>query len=230
MTNPTDLVQLYILLSYEKLQRATISQRQRPIEGSLRNRLLVWRFLKKIENEPISLINSAQEFLVHEQQKNSSGISNANPWFLDFNQTYDIDQDDQTSDQNNSIDTDIDNTNGLAMDIDTDIVAVFGNDDLNDSTCETMNIEQTSDVSLFLKRAIGAERRQKVVSEHFHPNHDTTYQSDLHLVSTDSTYEDTEQFFHDLCAELTNTTAALVSSTTSNVLNFSSSPEQTLIH
>ena len=221
-------VDLHRFSSFQ-LQRATISQRQRPIEGSLRNRLLVWRFLKKIENEPISLINSAQEFLLHEQQKNSAGISNANPWFLDFNQTCDAEQDDHSTAPTSSIDADNENTNGLAMEIDADIVAVFGNDDLNDSTCETMNIEQSSEVSLFLKRAIGAERRQKVSSEHYHPNNDT-YQSNLHLVSTDSTYEDTEQLFHDLCAELTNTTAALVSSTTGNVLNFSSSPEQTLIH
>lgn len=214
-----------------QLQRATISQRQRPIEGSLRNRLLVWRFLKKIENEPISLINSAQEILVDDQQKNSIGISNAHSWFVDFNSNYDIDQDDQSNAQISSIDFDknADHSNGLTMDIDSDMVAVFGNDDLNDSTCETMNIDQTSDVNLFIKRAIGAERREKVSSEHFYSSNDN-YESNLHLVSNDSTYEDTEQFFHDLCAELTNTTAALVSSTTSNVLNFSSSPEQTLIH
>ena len=182
--------------------------------------------MKKIENEPVSLINAAQEFLIHDQQNNSNAIPNANPWFLDLNRTCDVDHDDQTTDQNSPIHTD-DNT-GLAMETDTDIVTVLGNDDLNDSTCETMNIEQTSDVTLFLKRAIGAERRQKVSSEHYQSNE--TYHSNLHIVSGDSTYEDTEQFFHDLCTELTSTTAALVSSTSSNVLNFSTTPEQTLIH
>jgi hypothetical protein len=51
-------------------------------------------------------------------------------------------------------------------------------------------------------------------------------------MSETNTFEETEQFFHDLCAELTNTTAALVSSstTTTNTFNFSTSPEQTLIH
>ena len=171
----------------------------------------MWRFLKKIENEPVTLVQSEQEFL---NQDDQNTITDYTPWILDLNSTYD----------DNNADSDA----GMAMDMDSDLVTVVGDDDLNDSTCETMNIEQTSDVTSFLKRAIGAERRQKVSPDHFHSNE--TDHSNFHHVSSGSTYEETEQFFHDLCAELTNTTAALVSSSTSNALNFTSTPEQTLIH
>jgi len=117
------------------------------------------------------------------------------------------------------------------MDIESDLVNVVdNNNDLNnDSTCETMNIDQTSDVTLLLKRAIGAERRQKSSTDNFHFN-DSNNTNSNHMSET-NTFEETEQFFHDLCAELTSTTAAaLVSSSTANALNFSTSPEQTLIH
>jgi hypothetical protein len=116
------------------------------------------------------------------------------------------------------------------MDIESDLVTVVGNNNEinNNSTYETMNIEQTSDVTLLLKRAIGAERRQKSSTDNFHFNDSNITNS--HQISETNTFEETEQFFHDLCAELTNTTATLVSSTTTNALNFSTSPEQTLIH
>jgi hypothetical protein len=113
------------------------------------------------------------------------------------------------------------------MDIESDIVTNELNNN-NNSTCETMNIDQTSDVTLLLKRAIGAERRQKTCTDNFHFNENNN--TNLHHMSETNTLEETEQFFHDLCAELTNTTATLVSSSTTNVLNFSTSPEQTLIH
>jgi hypothetical protein len=96
----------------------------------------------------------------------------------------------------------------------------------NNATCDTMNTDQSSDVNFFLKRAIGAERRQKSTADNFHLN-DSNNTSSQHMSET-NTFEESEQFFHDLCAELTNTTAALVSST--NTINFSSTPEQTLIH
>jgi hypothetical protein len=116
------------------------------------------------------------------------------------------------------------------MDIESDLVTVIGNNNEinNNSTCETMNIEQTSDVTLLLKRAIGAERRQKSSIDNFH--FIDSNNTNPHQISETNTYEETEQFFHDLCAELTNTTATLVSSSTTNPLNFSTSPEQTLIH
>ncbi|CAM4795276.1 unnamed protein product [Rotaria magnacalcarata] len=192
MTNPTELIQLYILLSYEKLQRSTISQRQRPTEASLRNRLLVWRFLKKIENEPVTC---DQELFTNNQTNNiNDDLDNNNPWIIDFN----------TNCSNNEIN--------------------------NNSTCETMTIDQTSDVTVLLKRAIGAERRQKSSKDNFHFNENDNNNTNLHHVSETNTFEETEQFFHDLCNELTNTTASLVSTSTTNALNFSTSPEQTLIH
>jgi hypothetical protein len=123
---------------------------------------------------------------------------------------------------------DDDGSDEIDMDIESDLVTVVGNNDINNSTYETMNIEQTSDVSLLLKRAIGAERRQKSSTDNYHVNESNN--STLHQISQTNTFEETEQFFHDLCAELTNTTAAIVSSSTTNSLNFSTSPEQTLIH
>jgi hypothetical protein len=216
MTNPKDLMQLYILLSYEKLQRATISPRQRPIEASLRNRLLVWRFLKQIENEPVTTIDSQPEFVLPTNDHyNNFDDNNNDPWILDLNPNCDED-------------------NGLDMDIESDLVNIVENNNSNDinnnSTCEIMNIDQTSDVTLLLKRAIGAERRQKSSTDNFHFNDSNN--SNSQQMSETNTFEETEQFFHDLCAELTNTTAALVSSstTTTNTFNFSTSPEQTLIH
>ncbi|CAF1391027.1 unnamed protein product [Rotaria magnacalcarata] len=211
MTNPTELIQLYILLSYEKLQRSTISQRQRPTEASLRNRLLVWRFLKKIENEPVTC---DQELFTNNQTNNiNDDLDNNNPWIIDFN-------------------TNCDDDNSIDMDIESDIVTVLGsnNEINNNSTCETMTIDQTSDVTVLLKRAIGAERRQKSSKDNFHFNENDNNNTNLHHVSETNTFEETEQFFHDLCNELTNTTASLVSTSTTNALNFSTSPEQTLIH
>jgi hypothetical protein len=109
------------------------------------------------------------------------------------------------------------------MDIESDLLTIVGNNDLNhNSSCETMNMDQTSDVTLLLKRAIGAERRQKSSSDNYHLNETNNPET--------NTYEETEQFFHDLCNELTSTTATLVSSSTTNALNFTPSPEQTLIH
>ncbi|CAF0774865.1 unnamed protein product [Adineta steineri] len=211
MTNSTDLMQLYILLSYEKLQRSTISQHQRPIEASLRNRLLVWRFLKKIENEPITTINYEQEFFTNNSDNNT--LEDDNSWILGLNTNFHDD-----------------------MDIESDLVNVVSNNEINsinNSTCETMNIDQTSDVNLLLKRAIGAERRQKPLTDNLYFNEDNNNNdnnTNLPQISQSNTFEESEQFFHDLCAELTNTTAALVSSSTTNILNFSSSAEQTLIH
>jgi hypothetical protein len=211
------------------LQRAAISQRQRPIEASLRNRLLIWRFLKKIENEPILTINDDQEFLDQDYQNNQNTITHHNSWMFDLDRV--CDTTDDNNNDNNNIHTngnDDNDDSSIGMDIESDILTIVGSNDLNDSACETMNIEQNPDVTLLLKRAIGAERRQKRSPDHFQMNE--AYHSNLHLVTNDSTFEDTEQFFHDLCTELTSTTATLVSSSTSNVLNFSSSPEQTLIH
>ncbi|CAF3958462.1 unnamed protein product, partial [Rotaria sp. Silwood2] len=190
-----------------ELQRSTISQRQRPIEASLRNRLLVWRFLKKIENEPVStIINSEQQLLTNNDSNNSS-------WILDLNENCD--------------------SNEIDMDIDSDIVTVVSNNETNDSTCDTMDIEQETDVTLLLKRAIGAERRQKISTENLilneNNNHNNNNNNNNHLSET-TTLEETEQFFHDLCAELTNTTAALVSSSSTNSLRCPTPSEQALIH
>jgi hypothetical protein len=207
-----------------QLQRSTISQRQRPIEAPLRNRLLVWRFLKKIENEPVPTIIPEQDFLITNNHNNNNldndNNNNNNPWMLDLHANYD-------------------DENGIDMDIESDLVNIVGNNTSNDinnnnnnlTTYETMNIDQTSDVNLLLKRAIGAERRQKTSTDNFYFN-DSNYtnNTNCHQISETNTYDETEQFFHDLCAELTNTTATLVSSSTSNIFNFSSTPEQTLIH
>ncbi len=195
-----------------QLQRATISQRQRPIEASLRNRLLVWRFLKQIENEPVTTIDSQPEFfLPTSDHYNNLDDNNNDPWILDLNPNCDED-------------------NVLDMDIESDLVNIVDNNNNNNSTCEIMNIEQTSDVTLLLKRAIGAERRQKSSTDNFHFNDSNN--SNSQQMSEINTFEETEQFFHDLCAELTNTTAALVSSSssTTTTFNLSTSPEQTLIH
>ena len=202
--------------SFFQLQRATISQRQRPVEASLRNRLLVWRFLKKIENEPVPSIDSQPELFVSNVDTYHSNLddNNNDPWILDLNPTYNDD-------------------NGIDMDIESNLVTMVEentnpNDDQN-TICDSMNIDQGSDVALLLKRAIGAERRQKSSSDSFH-FHDSN-PSNSQPMSESNTFEETEQFFHDLCAELTNTTATIVSSsTTSNALNFSPTPEQTLIH
>lgn len=209
MTSPTDLSQLYILLSYEKLQRSTISQRQRPIEASLRNRLLVWRFLKKIENEPVNSTDTC------EQQIHSSDPTNSS-WLLDLNENCDVEEE-------------------IDMDIDSDLVTVVSNENesTNNSSCDTMDIEQETDVTLLLKRAIGAERRQKSSTEinnNNNNNNEIDNNNNLNVSEQTTNFEETEQFFHDLCAELTNTTAALVSSTTTNSLRCPTPPEQTLIH
>jgi len=192
------------------LQRSTISQRQRPIEASLRNRLLVWRFLKKIENEPVPSIDNC------EQQINSTDPTNSS-WLLDLNENCDVEEE-------------------IDMDIDSDLVTVVSNETgSTQSSCDTMDIEQETDVALLLKRAIGAERRQKSSTEfntnNINNNNEIDDNNNNANVSEQTTnFEETEQFFHDLCAELTNTTAALVSSTTTNSLRCPTPPEQTLIH
>lgn len=210
------------------MQRSNISQRQRPIEASLRNRLLVWRFLKKIENEPVTSIITQQDFSItnhhnsdnlNDDNNNNNNIDNNNSWILDLHANYD-------------------DENGIDMDIESDLLDIVGNNNelnnTNNSTCDTMNIDQTSDVNFFLKRAIGAERRQKSSSTdnlYLNDNNNNNYSNiNSYQITQTNTYEETEQLFHELCAELTNTTATFVSSSTTNIFNFSSSPEQTLIH
>ncbi|CAF0925923.1 unnamed protein product [Adineta ricciae] len=191
MNNSTELLQLYVLLSYEKLRRSKISQHHRPTEASLRDRLLVWRFLKQIENESITRQPSEQESFSNDStDNNTDDLTNSNSWILDL-------------DANCADD----------MDIESDLLNIVDNNQLdsNVSPCETMNIDQTSDVNILLKRTIGAERRQKSMSE-------------------GNIFEETEQFFQELCAELTNTTATLVSTSAPNALNFPPTPEQALIH
>lgn len=191
------------------MQRSTISQRQRPIEASLRNRLLVWRFLKKIENEPVISTDTC------EQQMNSTDPSNSS-WLLGLNENCDVEEE-------------------IDMDIDSDLVTVVNHEtDSTNSSCDNMDIEQETDVTLLLKRAIGAERRQKSSTE-INNNNTNEIDNNNNLNNNNNTeqttnFEETEQFFHDLCAELTNTTAALVSSTTTNSLRCPTPPEQTLIH
>ena len=133
-----------------------------------------------------------------------------------------------------------DDDNGLDMDIESDLVNIVdnptttttiptNNNNNNNTTCEVMNVDQPSDMTLLLKRAIGAERRQKPSTDNFHFNDSNNSHSQQ--LSETNTFEETEQFFHDLCAELTTTTAALVSSSsTTTTFNLSTSPEQTLIH
>lgn len=183
----------------------------------------MWRFLKKIENEPVMIINSESEYFPSgggDEDDSDHEVTNNSPWILDLHANCDDDGD-------------IDDSMNMNMDIESDDLATgFGHDDLSQSTYETMNSEQTSDVALFLNRAIGAERRQRLIADSFHfaENNYTSITHD-HL-SQGSTQEETEQFFHDLCAELTNTTAALVSSSssTASAFNLSPLPEQTLIH
>jgi hypothetical protein len=90
-----------------------------------------------------------------------------------------------------------------------------------------MDVEQDTDVTLLLKRAIGAERRQKPSTDNLIVNENNNNNSNI---SESQTLEETEQFFHDLCAELTSTTATLVSSSPTNTLRCSTPPEPTLIH
>jgi len=161
-------------------------------------------FLKKIENEPVSpIINSEQQLLTNNDPNNSS-------WILDLNENCDDDE--------------------IDMDIDTDIVTVVSNNEANNSTCDTMDIEQETDVTLLLKRAIGAERRQKSSTENLILKETNINNNNNNNLSEETTLEETEQFFHDLCAELTSTTAALVSSPSTNTLRCPTPPEQTLIH
>ncbi len=164
--------------------------------------MLVWRFLKKIENEPVSTTeNSEQQNLTNTDPNNSS-------WILDINENCD----------------DVDDVDEIDMDIDSDIVTVVSNTDTTNSTCDTMDVEQETDVTLLLKCAIGAERRQKSSTENLILNENNNNLSET------QTLEETEQFFHDLCAELTSTTATLVSSSPTNTLRCSTPPEPTLIH
>ena len=125
-----------------------------------------------------------------------------------------------------------DEDNGIDMDIESDFFPnVEDTNDLNNnySTYDTMNIDPTSDMTMLLKRAIGAERRQKSSTDNFHSN--DNHHCNSQQMSEANPFEESEQFFHDLCAELTNTTATLVSSAaTTNTFNFSTTPEQTLIH
>jgi hypothetical protein len=165
--------------------------------------LLVWRFLKKIENEPVSTTdNSEQQILTNTDSNNSS-------WVLDINENCDDDDDE------------------IDMDIDSDIVTVVSNTEPTNSTCDNMDVEQETDVTLLLKCAIGAERRQKPSTENLILNENNNNNTNL---SETQTLEETEQFFHDLCAELTSTTASLVSSSSTKTLRCSTPPEQTLIH
>ncbi|UJR28393.1 hypothetical protein I4U23_009634 [Adineta vaga] len=213
MNNSTELMQLYILLSYEKLQRSTISQHHRPTEASLRDRLLVWRFLKTIENHQLPTNHYEQDFVpTYSHESNNNDLTtNSNSWILD-----------------------IDTNCADDMDIESDLFNSVENSQLDSqiSTYDTMNLDETSDVNVLLKRAIGAERRQNVPTDNFHFNETNQHDSNqnLHSMSEINSYDETDQFFQDLCAELTNTTATFVSSSTKNALNFSSTPEQTLIH
>lgn len=162
------------------------------------------------------IINSESEYFPSDDDDDQE-VTNNNPWILDLHANCD---DDGCIDDNMSMD----------IEPDDDAVTSLGHDDLSQSTCETMNSEQTSDVALFLNRAIGAERRQRLIADSFHfaeNNHTSVTHNHL---AEGSTQEETEQFFHDLCAELTNTTATLVSSSTASAFNLSPLPEQTLIH
>jgi hypothetical protein len=178
----------------------------------LRNRLLVWRFLKKIENEPVSIIHSEQPLSTNNETDNSS-------WILDLN-------------------SHCNHENDIDMDIDSEIVTVVSNHEITTGNYDTMDMEEETDVSLLLKRAIGAERRQKSSSDTFisMDHHDNVNNANLnininhHQMSDETALQETEQFFHDLCAELTSTTAALVSSSSSNVLACSIPSEPALIH
>ncbi|CAF4716891.1 unnamed protein product, partial [Rotaria magnacalcarata] len=66
------------------------------------------------------------------------------------------------------------------MDIDSDIVTVVSNNEGNDATCDTMDIEQDTDVTLLLKRAIGAERRQKISTENLILNENANHNNTSH--------------------------------------------------
>lgn len=199
---------MLLLLSFQ-LQRSTISPRQRPIEASLRNRLLVWRFLKKIENEPVSTTDPSEQDILLNQPENSN---NSSSWILDLDENCSTPHDDDEQ---------------IAMDIDsTDIVTVVSNDPMNNSTCDVMDMEEDNQMTLLLKRAIGAERRTKSSTENLIVNEN----NNNHPLPPSTVLEETEQFFHDLCAELTSTTAALVSSSSTNTLRCSTPPEPALIH
>lgn len=172
--------------------------------------------MKKIESEPIPPVNYAEELSQNQNDYAYCDASledeNNNSWFLDLNANCDDDF-------------------GLDMDIESDLENLVENsNDLNNNyTCDTVNIDQSSDVNLFLKRAIGAERKQKSSSDNFSFNDSNSFDSSH--ISEANLFEESDQFFLDLCSELTNTTAALVSSTSpSNTFHFSSSPEQALIH
>ena len=194
-----------MLLLFFQLQRSTISPRQRPIEASLRNRLLVWRFLKKIENEPVSTTDPSEQEILLNQTENSN---NSSSWILDLDENCSTPHDDEQ----------------IAMDIDsTDLVTVVSNDSMNNSNCDVMDMEEDNQMTLLLKRAIGAERRTKSSTENLIVNENNNNNPSTVL-------EETEQFFHDLCAELTSTTAALVSSSSTNTLRCSTPPEPALIH
>ena len=164
-------------------------------------------FFKKIENETVSTtINSEQQLLTNNNSNNN------NSWIFDLNQNCD--------------------DNEIDMDIDSDLVDVVNNNNntgINDSTCDKMDIEEEADVTLVLKCAIGTERRQNTSTDNLISNENTTSDSHEHLSET-TTIGETEQFFHDLCTELTNTTAKLVSSSSTNSLRCSTSSEQTVIH
>ena len=174
----------------------------------------MWRFLKKIENEPVSIVHSEQVLSNNEETTNNSS------WILDLNSHCDTDEDE------------------IDMDIDSDIVTVVSNHEIDATNYDTMDMEhETTDMTLLLKRAIGAERRQKPSSENFiamenhdHVNNNNNPNINHHQLPDTTTLEETEQFFHELCAELTSTTAALVSSSSSNGLRCPTPPEQALIH
>ena len=141
---------------------------------------------------------------------------NNSSWFLDINANCDVDDDFV-----------------LDMDIESDLGnLVETSNDLNTNVlCDTINIDQTSDVNLLLKRAIGAERKRKISSDNY------SFQDSKHFdashVSETNLFTESDQLFHDLCAELTNTTGTFTSpsaTSTSNPFYFSSTPEQTVMH
>ncbi|CAF0766440.1 unnamed protein product [Didymodactylos carnosus] len=212
---------LFILLSYEKLQRPNISNRSRPIEASLRKRLLVWNLLKKIESDP------AQE-TQHETQEELENENEQTSWMLDVN----------------SCEMDIEEYDSTKQAEITTAIVTANNDDgilLEQNILESMDTEQqilneneclNSSLS---NRAIGSERRHQMtkieentsvtnvialpVDRICEESEKLSHTSPLlpfpctNTVSSSSNYlDETEQFFHDLCQELTSTAAVVCDS------------------
>ncbi|CAF1497339.1 unnamed protein product, partial [Didymodactylos carnosus] len=137
---------LFILLSYEKLQRPNISNRSRPIEASLRKRLLVWNLLKKIEND------SSQE-AQHEIQDNENDQTS---WMLDVNST-EMDIEECDSSKQSQISTVITSNNN-------DGILLEHNDLESMDTEQQIIIKNECSNSLSSDRVIGAERRQRMAT------------------------------------------------------------------